>query len=91
VASFVFRENEDFSWIWIWIAAAAGGCLGDDVPVAAGCQVGDDVILIPGQLSTGESDPILFSLSPLDFSQFPIHDQSCGSNCLDCLLEWPFQ
>ena len=52
------RKNEEFSCIWIsiWIAAAAeGGCHGDDVSIAAGCQVGDDVIMI----STGVSDPIL--------------------------------
>ena len=47
----------EFSWIWTWnwIAAAdGGGCHGDCVSDAAGCQVCDDVILI----STGVANLI---------------------------------
>ena len=49
----------------IWnAAAAAAGCHGDCVSVAAGCQVCDDVIMI----STGVADPI--SISFLTFEYF---------------------
>jgi len=61
LVSFVFlfskKKNVEFSWIWTWnwIAAAdGGGCHGDCVSDAAGCQVCDDVILI----STGVANLI---------------------------------
>ena len=51
--NFQKEKNEEYwwiwIWIWIWIAADTGGCHGDCVSDAAGCQVCDYVIVIsPG-------------------------------------------